>query len=88
MVVMSVGHVFAKSGEVFVHFFAIVGIFRIFTAADFLGEAGACYEQHYQKQCANHAPVDDAYACSDGEDIKADPDALLCQIVRMTAHIP
>lgn len=47
MVVMSVGHVFAKSREVFVHFFAIVGIFRIFTAAYLFGEAGAPQEKHY-----------------------------------------
>ena len=47
MVVMSVGHVFAKSREIFVDFFAIIWIFGIFAAAYLFGEAGASQEKHY-----------------------------------------
>ena len=74
--------------KILVHLLAIIGVFWIFTTADFFGEAGASQEKDDQKQGPDHAPVDDANARPDGEDVEAYPDCLLSQVVWMTAHTP
>jgi len=67
---------------------AVPLVFGVFVATDAFGEVGACHEEHNQQQCSYHAPVDDADARPDREEVEAHPDSLFGHVVGVSAHIP
>ena len=74
--------------NILVNFLAILSVFWVFVTADAFGKAGAGREEDDEKQRSNHAPIENADTSADGEKIKAYPDGLLCQVVRVTANVP
>ena len=67
---------------------AIVSVFRIFGGADAFCEGAAAQEQDYQQERTDYAPVEDADAGRNSEQVKGAPRALLGKIIGVAADAP
>jgi hypothetical protein len=45
-------------------------------------------EQENEEKRSNETPVEEAASCSNRENVEADPDGLLCEIVRVARNGP
>ena len=76
------------TGEEAGHAAAVIRVFGVLAAADFFGQRGTALKEDDQQQGADDAPVKDAHAGTDGEDIECHPGALFREIIGMPAPAP